>query len=93
MVPEDIDGHLDEVLIDEETLAKRVQQLADDIVADYDDRPVLFVAVLKGAVMFLADLSRAIDRALAVADVDDAVLITGSLYVVGSARPYLRKVL
>jgi dihydrofolate synthase/folylpolyglutamate synthase len=44
-------------------------------------------------VIELADLSRAIDRALAAADVDDAVLITGSLYVVGSARPYLRKVL
>ena len=27
------------------------------------------------------------------AESDDAVLITGSLYVVGGARPYLRKVL
>ena len=44
-------------------------------------------------VIEIAELSRAIDRALAAADVDDAVLITGSLYVVGAARPYLRKVL
>ncbi|MGB8861363.1 MAG: folylpolyglutamate synthase/dihydrofolate synthase family protein [Ilumatobacteraceae bacterium] len=35
----------------------------------------------------------AIDRALALAERDDAILITGSLYIVGGARPYLRKVL
>ena len=40
-----------------------------------------------------ATIEQAIDRALALAESDDAVLITGSLYVVGGARPYLRKVL
>ena len=40
-----------------------------------------------------ATIEHAIDQALAIAEVDDAVLITGSLYVVGGARPYLRKVL
>ena len=40
-----------------------------------------------------ATIGHAIDQALAVAEVDDAILITGSLYVVGGARPYLRKVL
>lgn len=44
-------------------------------------------------VVEVPDLPRAIDRALGVAASDDAVLITGSLYVVGAARPYLRKVL
>ncbi len=38
-------------------------------------------------------LEEAIDRARAIAGTDDAVLITGSLYVVGNARPYLRKTL
>ncbi len=38
-------------------------------------------------------LEQAIDRARAIAGTDDAVLITGSLYVVGNARPYLRKIL
>jgi dihydrofolate synthase/folylpolyglutamate synthase len=33
------------------------------------------------------------DRALAAAGIEDAVLVTGSLYVVGAARPYLRKTL
>ncbi len=44
-------------------------------------------------VLEIEDLHRAIDRALTLAEYDDAVVITGSLYVVGSARPYLRKVL
>ena len=59
MVPDDIEGDLAEVLIDEDALVARVQQLADEIGADYEGRPVLFVAVLKGAVMFMADLARA----------------------------------
>ena len=44
-------------------------------------------------VIELPVLEQAIDRALAIAGTDDAVLITGSLYVIGSARPYLRKTL
>jgi len=38
-------------------------------------------------------LEQAIDRARAIAGDDDAILITGSLYVIGNARPYLRKTL
>jgi len=38
----------------------------------------------------VADVGRAVDRALALADVNDAVLVTGSLYVVGAARTHLR---
>jgi len=40
-----------------------------------------------------ATVEQALDRALAMAEVDDVVLITGSLYIVGGARPHLRKVL
>lgn len=38
-------------------------------------------------------VERALERARALADTDDAVLVTGSLYVVGAARPYLRRML
>jgi hypoxanthine phosphoribosyltransferase len=49
-----------EVLIDEEALARRVEELGARIRADYGaDTPVHLVAVLKGAFMFLADLMRA----------------------------------
>ncbi|MBI4883685.1 MAG: bifunctional folylpolyglutamate synthase/dihydrofolate synthase [Actinobacteria bacterium] len=44
-------------------------------------------------VLEIESLERAIDRALSIAGRDDAVLITGSLYVIGGARPYLRKIL
>lgn len=38
-------------------------------------------------------VERACDRVVALADGDDAVLVTGSLYVVGNARPHLRRAL
>lgn len=40
-----------------------------------------------------ATVEQACDLALEERTADDAILITGSLYVVGSARPYLRRVL
>jgi dihydrofolate synthase/folylpolyglutamate synthase len=38
-------------------------------------------------------VEQACDRAVRGAEGDDAVLVTGSLYVVGAARPFLRKIL
>ena len=38
-------------------------------------------------------VEQACDRAVRMAQNDDAVLVTGSLYVVGAARPYLLKIL
>ena len=50
-----------EVLIDEQTLTARVQEMGAIIRRDYGpDTPVHLVAVLKGAFMFLADLMRTI---------------------------------
>lgn len=39
-------------------LAKRVQELANKISADYADKPLLVVGVLHGAYVFMADLVR-----------------------------------
>jgi hypoxanthine phosphoribosyltransferase len=47
-----------EVLIDEETLSTRVAELGAEISADYSDRELLLIGVLKGAVFFMADLMR-----------------------------------
>jgi hypoxanthine phosphoribosyltransferase len=47
-----------EVLIDESALRQRVEELGEEISADYDGREVLLVGVLKGAVFFMADLMR-----------------------------------
>jgi len=56
----DADPLLGPVVVAEKDLAARVVELGADITADYRDRPPLLVGVLKGAFMFLADLSRAV---------------------------------
>ncbi len=50
---------LQKVLLDETQIADRIKELAAQIDADYVGRPVLLVGVLKGAVMVMADLARA----------------------------------
>ncbi len=54
--------YLDEVLIDSETLQKRICELGEAISADYaNTKDLLLICVLKGGVMFLTDLMRHID--------------------------------
>jgi hypoxanthine phosphoribosyltransferase len=48
------------VLIPEAQLQSRIREMADAISADYADRTPLIVSVLRGAVYFVADLTRAI---------------------------------
>ncbi len=50
-----------EVLITEEKIAARVQELGKQISRDYQEKSIHLVCVLKGAYTFLADLSRAIE--------------------------------
>jgi hypoxanthine phosphoribosyltransferase len=50
---------VDRVLLNEETIAARVRELAAQISADYaDPNGLVLVGVLKGAFVFLADLTR-----------------------------------
>jgi hypoxanthine phosphoribosyltransferase len=55
----DVGADLKEVLISAERLQTRVTELAAQIDADYAGRELLLVGVLKGAVMVMADLARA----------------------------------
>jgi len=55
------DDAVGEVVVGEGELAARIAELGREITADYTGRPPLLVGVLKGAFMFMADLSRAID--------------------------------
>jgi hypoxanthine phosphoribosyltransferase len=50
---------LEEILINPDRLQDRIRELAAQIDADYADRELLLVGVLKGAVMVMADLARA----------------------------------
>lgn len=52
------------VLISEERLQQRVEELAGEITADYSDKCPILICVLKGAVIFLADLARRLPFAL-----------------------------
>ncbi len=56
----DGDGAAAEILITAEDVQRRVGELAAEISADYEGRELLLVCVLKGAVLFLADLMRAL---------------------------------
>jgi hypoxanthine phosphoribosyltransferase len=51
---------IEEILISEERILSKVQELGRQITHDYQGRNLLLVGTLKGAVPFIADLARAI---------------------------------
>jgi hypoxanthine phosphoribosyltransferase len=57
---EDLGTELEKVLVTEEQIAGRIRELAAEVDADYAGLDLLLVGVLKGAVMVMADLSRAL---------------------------------
>jgi hypoxanthine phosphoribosyltransferase len=59
--PEQID-----VLISREALAERVAALGRQIAADYADKDLVLICVLKGSFVFCADLARAIELPLSI---------------------------
>ncbi len=50
---------VEKVIATEEQLKNRIAELAAQVDADYEDKNVLLVGVLKGAIMAMADLTRA----------------------------------
>lgn len=55
---------MDEVLFDEEAIARRVAEIGRGITEDYAGRDLMLVTVLRGGVFFLADLCRHIELPL-----------------------------
>ena len=51
---------IEEILLSEKDLQKAVKKLGKQISADYEGKNLMLVAVLKGSVIFMADLMRAI---------------------------------
>ena len=49
---------IEKVLIDEEVIKKRLDVLAQKVMVDFEGKPMVVVALLKGAVLFMADLLR-----------------------------------
>jgi hypoxanthine phosphoribosyltransferase len=55
---QDYHEFLDEILIDEETLQRRIVELGGEISRDYQGRDLHLVCILRGGVVFLGDLMR-----------------------------------
>jgi hypoxanthine phosphoribosyltransferase len=60
MTQTELEAAVSEVLIEEDALARRITELADEVSSDYVGRDLLLIGVLKGAVFFMADLMRQI---------------------------------
>ncbi len=57
-----IENDIERVIVDEKTLQEKIKELAARVDKDYENRDLLLIGVLKGAVMAVADLSRALQR-------------------------------
>ncbi len=57
-----IEHEIERVVVTEEQLQGRIKELAAQVDSDYAGRDLLLIGVLKGAVMAIADFSRALQR-------------------------------
>ena len=57
----DLEEVIDQVLIDEESLNKRIKKLANQVNEYYEDKnELVLVGILKGSIMFMAQLAKSI---------------------------------
>ena len=82
------------VLFSQETIKKRVAELADEIRADYAGRYPLLIGVLKGSFVFLADLIRALNMPLEIdfiglSSYGSGTESSGKVKVVGELKSYI----
>jgi hypoxanthine phosphoribosyltransferase len=59
---DDVAADLDSVLLTEKQITERLAEMAAQIEVDYAGKDLLLIGVLKGAVMVMADLARALRR-------------------------------
>lgn len=64
MTGDELISDIEKVLISEDAIKARVAELAAAIARSYRDKDLVLVGVLKGALMFIVDLARAIDLPL-----------------------------
>jgi hypoxanthine phosphoribosyltransferase len=58
----DLDDDLVNILFTEAQIQERLAEMAGQIAADYEGKDLLLVGILRGAVMVMADLARALPR-------------------------------
>ncbi len=89
-----IPDSVDYVLLDEATIQRGVQEVADKISADYEgvrNEDFLLVGVLKGSFIFMADLSRRLTVPhrvdfIALSSYEDSTEATGSVRMIMDTR-------
>ena len=59
-IMENFEKRIKRVIITKEEIDAKIAEVAEQINASYDGRPILLVSILKGAFVFMADLMRAI---------------------------------
>jgi len=59
-----LEKDLKEILLDEEKILNKTRELGKQITEDYQGKELIVVGILKGAIVFLADLVRNIDLPL-----------------------------
>ncbi len=57
---------VEKILFSETELAARIKELGQTITADYAGKEILMIGILRGAVIFMSDLARAIDLPVAI---------------------------
>ena len=75
------------ILIDQDVLQRRIKELGQEISKDYKGKDLLVICVLKGAVLFMADLVQNIDISLemdfmAVSSYGDATQSSGVVRII-----------
>lgn len=75
-----------EIMYSADEIAARINELGKEITRDYADKDLVLIGVLKGSVIFLADLMRAIDLKLtidfmAVSSYKDATVSSGDVEI------------
>ncbi len=57
---------IEKILISENELQERIREMGNEITADYEGKEILMIGVLRGAVIFMSDLARAIKVPVAI---------------------------
>lgn len=76
-----------EIILTEAQISRRVAELAEQIMADYEDEDLILVGILTGSFVFLADLMRHLDRScevdfFGVSSYGDSTVSSGEVSIV-----------
>ena len=82
-----MDKVIKEVLISEEEIQQRVKELGEEITKDYKNKDLMLVGILKGAVIFMSELSKHIKLPIlmdfmAVSSYGESSISTGEVKII-----------